>query len=218
MQWFFILVHLSKKVLKESKFLSILYRQGLEQYKKAWRISYCIALIDAILLVYKYLFCKVFFKYFQLSKNLRNFASRYMQVAYINELPAILTNIPQNKMSYDISLYRIETKEKEEKSKDENFFENKENLVPFTSKQIQEIKERLMQYDYELCNEDDLGLYFTHQNEDYGTALLTKEVLYFTASFNKNSIFEVGMTASEFTDTGGYAKYDFQNREWEIWE
>jgi hypothetical protein len=121
-------------------------------------------------------------------------------------------------MSYDISLYRIETKEKEEKSKKENFFENEENLVPFTSKQFQELKERLMQYDYELSNEDDLGLHFSNQDEDYGTALLTKEAIYFTARFNENSIFEVGMTASEFTDTGEYAKYDFQNGEWEIWE
>lgn len=121
-------------------------------------------------------------------------------------------------MSYDISLYRIDTKENEQKSKDENFFENEENLVPFTAKQFQELKERLLQYDYELSNEDDFGLHFEHQDEDFGTALLTKKALYFTASFNENSIFEVGMTASEFTDTGEYAKYDFQNGEWEIWE
>lgn len=119
-------------------------------------------------------------------------------------------------MSYDISLYRIETKENEEKSKDENFFENEKNLVPFTAQQFQELKERLLQYDYELSNEDDFGLHFGHQDEDFGTALLTKEALYFTASFNGNSIFEVGMTAFEFTDTGEYAKYDFQNGEWEI--
>ncbi len=118
-------------------------------------------------------------------------------------------------MSYDIALYRIETKEKEEKSKDKDFLENEENLVSFTSKQIQELKERLIKYKYELSNEDDLGLDFSHQNENYGTALLTKKALYFTASFNENSIFEVGMTASEFTDTEEYAKYDFQNGEWE---
>lgn len=119
-------------------------------------------------------------------------------------------------MSYDISLYRIETKENEEKSKDETFFEHEKNLVPFTTQQFQEVKERLLQYDYESIKEDDLGLHFAHQDEDFGMALLTKEALYFTASFNENSIFEVGMTASEFTDTGEYAKYDFQNGEWEI--
>ena len=47
-------------------------------------------------------------------------------------------------MSYDISLYRIETKEKEEVSDDENFFENEENLVAFTAQQFQELKDRLV--------------------------------------------------------------------------
>ena len=36
-------------------------------------------------------------------------------------------------MSYDIALYRIETKEKEEQLQDENFFDNEDNLVPFTA-------------------------------------------------------------------------------------
>jgi hypothetical protein len=121
-------------------------------------------------------------------------------------------------MSYDISLYRIETKEKEEKTNDENFFENEENLVSFTAQQFQELKERLLKYDYELTNEDEFGLHFYHPDEDFGTALLTKKALYFTAFFNETSVFEVGMTASEFTDTGEYAKYDFQIGEWEIWE
>lgn len=117
-------------------------------------------------------------------------------------------------MSYNISLYRIETKENEEKSKDEFFFEKEKNLVPFTEEQFDELKEKLRQYDYELSNQDDFGLHFGHQDEDFGTALLTKEALYFTASFNVNSIFEVGMTASEFTDTGEYVKYDFQIGGW----
>ena len=121
-------------------------------------------------------------------------------------------------MSYDISLYRIETKEKEEVSDDENFFENEENLVAFTAQQFQELQDRLVSYGYELSGENDYGLSFSHQDEDRGTALLTNEALFFRASWSKNSIFEVGMTASEFTDSGEYAKYDFQNGEWEIWE
>ncbi|PIE78287.1 MAG: hypothetical protein CSA15_08570, partial [Candidatus Delongbacteria bacterium] len=56
------------------------------------------------------------------------------QLLIAQPLPAI-KKIPQNKMSYDIALYRIETKEKEEKSKDKDFLENEENLVSFTSKQ-----------------------------------------------------------------------------------
>ncbi|TAE18669.1 MAG: hypothetical protein EAZ95_03680 [Bacteroidetes bacterium] len=121
-------------------------------------------------------------------------------------------------MSYNISLYRIETKEKEEISNDTNFFENEENLVPFTEKQFRELKERLLQYNYRLISEDQFGSHFDNQKEDFGQALLTKVALYFTANFNKNSIFEVGMTASEFTDNGEFAKYDFQNGGWEIWE
>ena len=118
-------------------------------------------------------------------------------------------------MSYDISLYRIETKDREQKSNDENFFDNEENLEPFTEQQYQELKERLLQYDYELTKEDDNGLHFSHPDEDFGIALLTTEALYFTASWNENSIFEVGMTASEFTSTGEFAKYDPQNNGWE---
>lgn len=119
------------------------------------------------------------------------------------------------KMSYDISLYRIETKEKEQKSNDEEFFDKEENLVPFTEEQYQELKGRLLEYGYETTEEGKYGLSFFHKNEDYGTALLTKEALFFTASWNEDSIFEVGMTASEFTDTGEFAKYDPQNDGWE---
>ncbi len=118
-------------------------------------------------------------------------------------------------MSYDIALYRIETKEKEEKSTEDSFFENDDNLIQLTEQQFQELKERLLHYDYEISKEDDFGLHFEHQDEDYGTALLTRQALYFTASWNEDSIFEIGMTASEFTDTGEYAKYDFQNNGWE---
>jgi len=121
-------------------------------------------------------------------------------------------------MGYDISLYRIETKEKEEITDDENVFEKEENLVPFTEEQFLELKKRLILYGYHLSEESVHGLQFNHTDEDYGTALLTKEALFFRAGWNESSIFEVGMTASEFTDSGEYAKYDWQNGEWEIWE
>lgn len=118
-------------------------------------------------------------------------------------------------MSYNISLYRIETKEKEQKSNNEFFFDSDESLVPFTEEQYLDLKESLLQYGYEITNEDNFGLHFNNQDEDFGTVLLTKRALYFTASFNENSIFEVGMTASELTDTGEFAKYDPQNEGWE---
>ena len=101
-------------------------------------------------------------------------------------------------MSYDVQLFRVETKEKEQVSNDEAFFENEDNFVPFTSNQFQELKERLLSYGYNLLNEDNIRLHLSHPNEDFGLALLTDRALYFTAGWNENSIFEVGMTASEF--------------------
>ncbi len=121
-------------------------------------------------------------------------------------------------MSYDISLYRIETKEKGQAGREEGFFENTENLVPFTAEQFEALKERLLRYDYKLTADDLYGLHFTHVDEDFGTALLTKGAVYFTAGWNRDSIFEVGMTVSEFTDSGQFAKYDRQTGKWETWE
>ncbi len=39
--------------------------------------------------------------------------------------------------------------------------------------------------------------------------------VYFQAGFNQDDIFDVTMMASEFTDTGEFAKYDPQSGEWE---
>lgn len=64
-----------------------------------------------------------------------------------------------------------------------------------------------------LLEENVSGLQFMYKDEDYGTVLLKQEALFFKAGLNENSIFEVGMTASQFTDSGEYAKYDWQNGE-----
>lgn len=121
-------------------------------------------------------------------------------------------------MSYDIALFRIETKEKEENSNDDNFFDTETNFLPFSLEQFQGLQNRLLDYEYVLSKEDDLGLHFAQEDEDFGLVVLTRNALFFTASWNENSIFGVGMIASEFTDTGEFAKYDFQNGAWEIWE
>jgi hypothetical protein len=118
-------------------------------------------------------------------------------------------------MSYNIQLFSIETKEKEKAADDDSFFDREENLVPFTGEQISGLKERLLKYKYALVREDETGIHFSHSDEDFGNALLTDKGLYFNANLSESSIFEVGMTASEFTDTGEFAKYDPQNEGWE---
>ena len=118
-------------------------------------------------------------------------------------------------MNYKISLYSVNTKILEESSDDELFFEHVENLVPFSEEEFQSLKNRLQVYQYQITNENEVQIRFSNPDPDYGTALLTKYALHFSADMNENSIFEVGMTASEFTDTEHFAKYDFHNGGWE---
>jgi hypothetical protein len=120
-------------------------------------------------------------------------------------------------MSYDVSLFRVETKQKEETYSGNNFFDDETNFALFTLDQIEQLRKRLISYHYQFQKKDTYGEHFC--NHDEGTsALLTKASLYFTASMNEDEIFEVGMTASEFTDTGEFAKYDPQNGGWEVEE
>lgn len=123
-------------------------------------------------------------------------------------------HLERGNMGYDIQLFRSETKEKEQSVNDPNFFENESNFEPFTNQQYNELKDRLIQYDFELNNESDNGIEFTHEEFSIHV-LLTKRCLYFSSGFDEDSIFETGMTASEFTDSGYYAKYDPQNGGWE---
>ena len=117
-------------------------------------------------------------------------------------------------MSYDVQLYRVETKTSEQQSNDADFFDHEENLVPFTEQQFDYLKERLQKYGYVLHQNEDKEGHFTHP--DYTiTVLLTDRGLYFSAGFGAESIFEAGMTASEFTDTEEFAKYDSQSTGWE---
>lgn len=116
-------------------------------------------------------------------------------------------------MSYAVHLFRVETKNKHLASDLDDFFEDNDNLELFTAVQGRELAERLTQYDYILHREDHFGKHFSHV--EYGSALLTDRGLYFSTSFDDECIFEVGMNASEFTDTDEYAKYDPQNGVWE---
>ena len=102
-------------------------------------------------------------------------------------------------MSYTISLFSVKTKQKEQQSAEPDFFEKEENLERFTPEQQSALENRLLKYQY----------------KPVGEALLTDRALYFSTSNDFDCIFEVGLTASEFTDTGEFAKYDGQAGGWE---
>jgi hypothetical protein len=55
---------------------------------------------------------------------------------------------------------------------------------------------------------------FSFKNDKTIRALLTEKGLYLAAS-SQDGIFEINMTASEFTDTGKFLKYDPQDDSWE---
>jgi len=116
-------------------------------------------------------------------------------------------------MSYTISLFSINTKQKEQQSAQPDFFEKEENLEKFTPKQQSELENRLLKYQYKQVGDTNDGKRFEHA--DFGEAFLTDRGLYFSTSHDVECIFEVGMTASEFTDSGEFAKYDAQAGGWE---
>lgn len=116
-------------------------------------------------------------------------------------------------MSYDIHVYRKEVKEIEQLSVDKDFFEKKENLLPFTDKQKEYLISRLLKYQYIIDREGEYGVHFKFSEDEGINVLLSDYALYFSST--GEGIFEISMTASEFTDTGEYAKYDPQNNGWE---
>ena len=116
-------------------------------------------------------------------------------------------------MSYDVQLYRKEVKEKQLASGADDFFENEANLLPFTATQFEELKQRLLSYDYVIEHEKDGMIRFGFSNDGGTSALLTNTCLFFSST--GEGIFEIGMTASEFTDTEEFAKYDPQQDGWE---
>ncbi|MCE3294492.1 MAG: hypothetical protein K0R65_206 [Crocinitomicaceae bacterium] len=116
-------------------------------------------------------------------------------------------------MSYDIHLYSSIVREKHRESKREDFFENSANLSEFTPEQKEALKDRLLSYGYYIESEGDGQIAFGFTNDEGVSALLTSNGLYFSAT--GEGVFEISMTASEFTDSGELAKYDPQNGGWE---
>lgn len=112
-------------------------------------------------------------------------------------------------MVYHVSIFKEKTKINESKFRGENFFEHENNLEAFSKQQLQFKKKRLLKYEYEYQMENEYG--YTYEHHMYGEALLTTSGLYFSTS----AIFEVGLIASEFTDTDEFRKYDPQTSSWE---
>lgn len=117
-------------------------------------------------------------------------------------------------MSYNVQLFRIETRQREEQSNDPDLFEKKDNMVPFSTEQFRALNDRLNRYQF---IEERKSTFGTHlQNEQCGiSVLLTDRAVYFQSGWDGDGIFELSMTTSEFTDTGEFAKYDRQNNGWE---
>jgi hypothetical protein len=116
-------------------------------------------------------------------------------------------------MSYDIQLFRKEVKEKYLTHNSDDFFENDENLLPFTNLQKDYLKERLLNYGYVIENETQDQISFGFEDDGGISALLTNNCLFFSST--GEGIFEINMTASEFTDTEEFEKFDPQNKGWE---
>lgn len=115
-------------------------------------------------------------------------------------------------MSYNIQLCRKEVMQKYKSNNNNNIFEQESKLLPFTEEHKLYLKNRLSKYGYFIQNENEEGIQFGHV-EGGMSCLLTNYVLHFSSTFSKS--FDISMTASEFTDTSEFAKFDPQNGGWE---
>lgn len=117
-------------------------------------------------------------------------------------------------MSYEIQLCRKETKEEFDTYEKDDFFEIEENLLKFSKEQRQQLFDRLIRYGYIEETKNLIETSFGFKSIKTIRALLTETCLYLVAS-GEDGIFEINMTASEFTDTGEFLKYDPQDGGWE---
>jgi len=116
-------------------------------------------------------------------------------------------------MSYNIYLLRKEVKEQ---NSDFDFFENEERIVKFTDTQFSKLRERLLLYKFVLIREKQGVIKFEHPFEAHGiSVLLTKNYIAFRSSFSPDAVFEILMTASEFTDSAAYLVFNPQEGGWQ---
>lgn len=118
-------------------------------------------------------------------------------------------------MSYTVTIYRTEVRTRQRTYEKDDFFENHENLLPFTPEQKQYLENQLLNYGYIAQPDNATDIKFEHKKLKGVTALLTNHALYFQSGFTEQGVFEISMTTSEFTETDEFVKYDPQNDGWE---
>jgi len=117
-------------------------------------------------------------------------------------------------MSYHVYLFRKEVKEQ---NSGFEFLENDELITKFTAEQFENLKNRLLRYNFQIEGKTQDTIEFNFNGGQLGiTVLLTKSQLSFSSGFSTSGIAEISLTAAEFTDTGEFAKLDPQRGEWEI--
>ena len=116
-------------------------------------------------------------------------------------------------MGYHVYLFRKEVKEQ---NSNLEFLENDNLIIPFTNEQYEKLKNKLLRYGYQIEKSDSNSISFNFEGGKDGIrVLLTKNQLSFKSDFVEDGIFEISQTASEFTDTGEFLKFDPQKGKWE---
>jgi len=116
-------------------------------------------------------------------------------------------------MSYHVYLFRKEVKEN---NINFDFLENDELITKFTVEQFESLKQRLLRYKFQIENEQTNSITFNFQGGQLGiSVLLTKSQLAFSSGFTENGIFEICMTALEFTDNGEFEVFNPQLGKWD---
>lgn len=116
-------------------------------------------------------------------------------------------------MSYQVYLFRKEVKEQ---NKGFGFLEDDKLVLKFIDEQFEGLKNRLLNYGFQIAQmQPDAILFKFKEGENGISARLTQSQLAFSSGFSEDDIFEIGITASEFTDTGEFAKLDPQFGGWE---
>jgi hypothetical protein len=133
------------------------------------------------------------------------------QCQYFSRLWLDALKINEKDMSYNVLLLRREVKEQVTL----DFLERPELIPNFTAEQRERLKSRLLQYGYQIENDQNEVISFNFQGGLLGiTATLYANQLSFRSGFTVDGIFEISQTASEFADDD-FVKLDLQNGSWE---